>query len=167
MSVEDHRAAARQSVSCAIITVSDSRTEATDRSGDAIAALLLAAGYVVASRTVVPDDPSAIVAAVQLALENPAIHAVITTGGTGVAHRDSTPEAVGPLIEKPLAGFGELFRLLSFAEIGSAAMVSRALAGTSGRKAIFVLPGSEPAARLALNRLIVPELGHILAELAR
>lgn len=167
MSVETHRAAARQSVPCALITVSDTRTDATDRSGHAIQALLLAAGHTVTSRTIVPDESPAIAGAVRIALEDPATLAVITTGGTGVSHRDSTPEAVGPFIEKPLAGFGELFRLLSFGEIGSAAMLSRALAGTCGRKAIFVLPGSEGSVRLALSRLIVPELGHILAELAK
>jgi molybdenum cofactor biosynthesis protein B len=112
----------------------------------------------------VKDDAAAIGAALDAALASGACSAVLLTGGTGVAPRDVTPEAVGPRLERALPGFGELFRSLSFAEIGAAAMASRALAGVARGKPVFALPGSRAAIRLALERLILPELGHLVAE---
>ena len=152
---------------CAVVTVSDTRTAETDHSGKAIADALTEAGHAVVSRTIVRDDPRAIVAAVERALATPEVEAVVATGGSGVSRRDSTPEAIAPLLEKRLDGFGELFRSLSFAEIGPAAMLSRAAAGTARGRVIFILPGSEHAVRLAMTRLILPELGHIVAELSK
>ena len=166
MSVAEHRANAPASVSCGVVTISDSRTLDTDTSGAAIADLLARAGHTVAARRLVPDDPKAVADAVRDVLAFGA-DAVITTGGTGIAHRDTTFEAIAGLLERQLPGFGELFRALSFQDIGSAAMLSRATAGTSGRAVVFVLPGSESAVRLAMEKLILPELGHIVRELRR
>jgi molybdopterin adenylyltransferase len=160
-----HRKDAPKSVRCFVLTISDSRTEATDTSGDAIVELMKAAGHQVVGRTIVRDDPGSVQHAIQ-SNEN-ATDVIITTGGTGITARDSTYEAITSLIDKRLDGFGELFRMLSFAEIGSAAMMSRACAGTIGRTAIFSLPGSEHAVRLAVSKLILPEVGHVVRELRR
>ncbi len=162
-----HRAYAPRSVGCLVLTVSDTRTPEDDTSGKAIAEKLGGAGHVVVERRIVRDDPDAIRAAVLHGIALPAVDVVIATGGTGVSPRDSTPEIVEPLLEKVLHGFGELFRALSFQEIGAAAMLSRALAGTAGRTAIFVTPGSSGAVRLALDRLILPELAHLVGQLKR
>jgi len=152
-------------VRCFVLTISDTRTPATDASGDAIVETLTAAGHAITGRAIVPDDPGAVRAAVggqALAAE-----AIITTGGTGITARDSTFEAISSLLDKRLDGFGELFRMLSYEQIGSAAMLSRACAGTIGRCAVFSLPGSEAAVRLAMTTLIVPEIGHVVRELNR
>jgi molybdenum cofactor biosynthesis protein B len=167
MSIQGHRDAAVQAVGCAIVTVSDTRTVENDRSGQTIADALSGAGHTVLLRLVVRDEETSISAAVRQSLDNPDVSAVVTTGGTGISRRDSTPEAVLPILEKTLEGFGELFRSLSYAEIGTAAMLSRALAGTVGTKVVFILPGSEPAVRFAMDRLVVPELNHILGELRK
>ena len=150
-----------------VLTVSDTRTEASDSGGGAIRELLTAAGHTVAGYRILPDEPAQVRAAVELALANPDVQVVITTGGTGVTSRDSTYEAVAALLHKRLDGFGELFRALSYQEIGAAAMLSRAVAGTVGRKAVFVLPGSEHAVRLAITKLILPELGHLAQQLGK
>lgn len=163
----EHKSSAPRSVACFVLTVSDTRTPETDTSGRAIRELLEAAGHVVVSHGIVRDEPDEVTARVRTALDDPAVQVVITTGGTGITSRDGTFEAVDALLEKRLDGFGELFRLLSFDEIGSAAMMSRATAGTSRGKAIFVLPGSQNAVRLALTRLIVPELPHVVQQLKR
>lgn len=165
MTVQDHKKDAPASVRCFVMTISDSRTEATDTSGDAIVELLESAGHQVAGRRIVKDDP----AMVRGALRSPqaAVDAIITTGGTGITIRDSTYEAISALLDKRLDGFGELFRMLSYEEIGAAAMLSRACAGTLGRTAVFSLPGSPNAVRLAMTKLILPELGHIVRELRR
>jgi molybdopterin adenylyltransferase len=160
-----HKAQAPASVACFILTVSDTRTPDTDSSGRAILELLEAAGHTVADYAIVKDEPSQVAAAVRAQLANEQVRVVITTGGTGVSSRDGTYEAVSALLDKRLDGFGELFRMISFKEIGSAAMMSRATAGTAARKAIFVLPGSENAVRLAMTQLIVPELGHLIQQL--
>jgi molybdenum cofactor biosynthesis protein B len=165
MSVGEHKAHAPASVSCFVLTVSDTRTAETDTSGRAIRELLEHAGHQVAASALVRDDPEQVTAIVRRQLADPATRVIITTGGTGITSRDGTFEAVDRLFEKRLTGFGELFRTLSFQEIGSAAMLSRATAGTVGPKAIFVLPGSESAVRLAMARLIVPELGHVVQQL--
>jgi molybdenum cofactor biosynthesis protein B len=165
VSVTTHRTNAIASVAWFVVTISDTRSAATDTSGEAIATALEAAGHVVAGRRIVPDDPAAVRELV--ASQAGRVQAVITTGGTGITSRDSTYEAIAGLLEKRLDGFGELFRMLSYEEIGSAAMLSRACAGTIGRTAVFSLPGSEPAVRLAMTKLILPELGHVVTELGR
>ena len=162
-----HRAYAPRSVRCAVLTVSDSRTLADDTSGESIAAALGAAGHEIADRAIVRDDATAIAAAVRRGIERADVDAVIVTGGTGVSPRDVTPEAVLPLLDKLLHGFGELFRMLSFEEIGAAAVLSRALAGTAGRTAVYVLPGSRGAVKLGMERLILPELAHLVGQLRR
>ena len=165
VSVPLHRKDARAGVRCFVLTISDTRTPDTDSSGDAIVETLTAAGHEVTGRGIVRDDPAAVrevVGARALAAE-----AIITTGGTGITARDSTFEAIASLLEKKLDGFGELFRMLSYEEIGAAAMLSRACAGTVGRCAVFSLPGSEHAVRLAMTKLIVPEIGHVVRELNR
>lgn len=167
MSVADHKATSPSTVSCFVLTVSDSRTLETETSGKAIAELLAGSGHKVVDRQLVKDEPDLVHALVRAELERGRARVVITTGGTGITSRDSTYEALVSLFDKKLDGFGELFRVLSFQEIGSAAMMSRATAGIAGRSALFLLPGSEAAVRLAMTRLILPELGHILRELNR
>jgi molybdenum cofactor biosynthesis protein B len=162
--LEDHRRAAPAAVPTWIVTVSDSRTLETDLGGALVAALLHEAGHPVVSREIVRDEAAEIAGAVRAALSRDDVRAVILTGGTGIAPRDVTPEAVEPLLERVVPGFGELFRVLSFQEIGSAAMLSRALAGIAKGRVVFVLPGSRGAVRLGLERLVLPELGHLAAE---
>ena len=164
---ESHRSYAPLCVGVAVVTVSDSRTPETDTSGDLIASRILGAGHKVMARAIVPDDPCQIRERVLHAVASQDIDAVVLTGGTGVSPRDSTIECVEPLLQKVLVGFGELFRALSFEEIGAAAMLSRAVAGTAERTAIFAIPGSSGAVRLALDRLIVPELAHLIGQLRR
>ena len=142
-----------------VLTASDSRSAETDESGRLIRDLLTAAGHRVEYYEVLPDDPARIRRALLDHLQT--LDAVIVNGGTGIAARDSTIEAIRPLIDKELEGFGELFRALSFQEIGSAAFLSRALAGISGGKIIVALPGSPNACRLAMEKLLLPELGHM------
>lgn len=167
MSVAEHRALSPSHVACLILTVSDTRTLENDTSGQAIAALLEQAGHTVTARRTVRDEPADVAAILRDAIAGRAARVIITTGGTGISKRDSTYEAVTALFEKQIDGFGELFRMLSFHEIGPAAMLSRATAGVAGGCAIFVLPGSEHAVRLAMERLILPELGHVVRELTR
>ena len=161
---EAHHASAVEAVPTAVITVSDTRTLETDTGGALVVELLEHAGHQVASRAIVPDDANAIAEAVSTALASDATRAVILTGGTGVAPRDVTPESVEPLLERVVPGFGEIFRMLSFEEIGSAALLSRALAGIARGRVVFVLPGSRGAVRLGMERLILPEIGHLAAE---
>ena len=167
MSVADHKSTSPATVSCFVLTVSDSRTLETETSGKAIAELLYAAGHTVVDRLVVKDEPDEVRHIVRTEIERDRVKVIITTGGTGITRRDSTYEALVGLFDKRLDGFGELFRMLSFEEIGSAAMMSRATAGIVGRCALFLLPGSEAAVRLAMTRLIIPELGHVARELNR
>jgi molybdenum cofactor biosynthesis protein B len=165
MSVAVHRKEAPASVACFVLTISDTRTQANDSSGDAIASALTAAGHTVAGRTIVRDDPAAVREVV--AGRARSVQAIITTGGTGITSRDSTYEAIAALLEKRLDGFGELFRMLSYEAVGSAAMMTRAAAGTIGRTVVFMLPGSEHAVRLGMEKLILPEIGHVVRELNR
>ena len=167
MSQTEHKAAAPVRVSCSIVTVSDTRTTANDKSGDAIAELLTAAGHTVADRALVKDEPSDVIRVVRDQLSRDEVQVIITTGGTGLSSRDSTYEALASLIEKHLEGFGELFRMLSYHEIGPAAMLSRAVAGTAGAKIIVSLPGSEGAVRLGLTKLLIPELGHLVQQASK
>jgi molybdenum cofactor biosynthesis protein B len=163
----EHKAHAPASVACYVLTVSDSRTPETDTGGRLIRELLQNAGHTVTGHSIVKDDPQAVTLHVEGQLLAADTQVIITTGGTGITSRDGTFEAIDQLLEKRLDGFGELFRMLSFEEIGASAMMSRAIAGTAAHKAIFVLPGSPNAVRLAMTRLILPELGHVVQQLSR
>jgi molybdenum cofactor biosynthesis protein B len=167
MSVSEHKAAAPRSVRCFVITVSDTRTEDTDSGGRAIVELLQAAGHSIAGRTIVRDDPDSVRGTIERQLANPDVQVIITTGGTGITSRDSTFEAVTGLLQKKLDGFGELFRMLSYQQIGSAAMMSRAIAGLVAGRIVVSLPGSEAAVRLGMERLLIPELGHMVQQASR
>jgi molybdenum cofactor biosynthesis protein B len=163
MGVPEHQAKAQAvgPVAYAVLTVSDTRTEETDDSGRLIQQLCNEAGHRLADYEVVVNEPWRVQAAVRRFLQGPA-QCVIVTGGTGVGRRDLTIEAVSPMLEKVLPGFGELFRWLGYSEIGSAAMLSRALCGVSRGKLVCCLPGSEAAVRLGLSKLLLPELPHLL-----
>ena len=166
MSVEDlHRPSG--AVPCAVLTISDSRSPDTDTSGRAIRELLTRDGHTLVDHGLVADEPADIAAIVADWTARPDIRTVITTGGTGIARRDSSVDAIRALFRAELPGFGELFRRLSFDEIGAAAMLSRSTAGIVERAVVFVLPGSEHAVRLAMTRLILPQLGHLARELAK
>jgi molybdenum cofactor biosynthesis protein B len=165
VSSELHRRDAPSTIRYYVLTISDTRTQANDTSGDAVVELLGARGHVLAGRQIVKDDPGAVRDAVKA--QQFYADVIITTGGTGITLRDSTYEAISGMLDKKLDGFGELFRMLSYEDIGSAAMLSRACAGTIGRAALFSLPGSEPAVRLGVSKLIVPEIGHVVRELRR
>lgn len=167
MSVAEHKSHAPASVSCFVLTVSDTRTLDTETSGRAIADLLTAAGHTVVDRQLVKDDSAAVQEILRAEIARGRARAIVTTGGTGISRRDSTFEAVTGMLDKRLDGFGELFRMLSYQEIGSAAMLSRATAGIASGCVIFMLPGSEAAVRLGVSRLILPELGHIVRELTK
>jgi molybdenum cofactor biosynthesis protein B len=167
MSVSTHRASAPANVRVFVLTVSDTRTLETETSGRAIAELLEAAGHQVIGRALVRDEPVEVASTLRGEIDRGTADVLITTGGTGISARDSTPDAVAALFDKPLDGFGELFRALSFQEIGAAAMLSRATAGIVRGRAVFLLPGSEAAVRLAMTRLILPELGHVVGELRK
>lgn len=166
MSSTEHRRDAPASVTVYVITVSDTRTLETDKSGAAIAAMLEQNGHVVHGRTILRDEPADVRAKV-LDLAVSGIDAVITTGGTGITARDGTFEAVDGLLTKRLPGFGEIFRMISYQQIGAAAMLSRATAGLVDRTVVIVLPGSEHAVRLAMDELVVPELAHLVREARR
>ncbi|MDB4867660.1 MAG: MogA/MoaB family molybdenum cofactor biosynthesis protein [Cohnella sp.] len=163
---EQHKREAPSSVACLIVTVSDTRTTETDKSGTLIRQLLEEHGHSVAAHRIVPDEYEIIAAMLQEAASDPQVEAVLLNGGTGIASRDVTVEAVRAALHKELPGFGEIFRYLSFTEdIGSAAIMSRAIAGTIGHKAVFAMPGSTGAVRLAMTKLILPELGHVMREI--
>jgi molybdenum cofactor biosynthesis protein B len=166
MGHEEHRHEAPRRVSVYVITASDTRGEAEDESGRFLRDAVAAAGHALAGYRIVKDEPAALRAALDAAAEAGA-DAVVVNGGTGIAGRDRTYEAVAGVLEKRLDGFGELFRMLSYAEIGPAAMLSRAVAGVWGGRAIFSVPGSKPAVRLAWEKLLGPELGHVVRELRK
>src|SRR5437867_788725 len=167
MSQAEHKARAPASVRCFVVTVSDTRTDETDTGGRAIVDLLTAAGHIVRGRTIVEDDPDLVRGTIERQLADPDLQAIITTGGTGITSRDSTYEAIAGLLQKRLDGFGELFRMLSYQEIGAAAMMSRACAGLAAGHIVISLPGSEAAVRLAMERLVLPELGHLVQQARR
>jgi len=167
MSHSEHRAAAPSRVRCSVITVSDTRTEDTDTGGRLLRELLTERGHQVVGHSIVRDEPTVLRAAIERQLNTPEVQAVITTGGTGISRRDGSYEVIAELLEKRLDGFGELFRSLSFAEIGPSAMLSRACAGTARGKILISLPGSQNAVRLGLTKLILPELGHLVREVTR
>jgi molybdenum cofactor biosynthesis protein B len=163
----EHKATAPTSVGCYVLTISDTRTEDTDTGGGAIIELLAAAGHRVVGRAIVKDDAAQVRDTIGRQLANPDVKVIITTGGTGISSRDTTYEVISSLLEKRLDGFGELFRMLSYEQIGAAAMLSRAVAGTIGGQVVVSLPGSEAAVRLALEKLLIPELGHLVREAGR
>jgi molybdenum cofactor biosynthesis protein B len=165
--VTDHRAQAPASVRCAVITVSDTRTETTDTSGRAIAEMLAAQGHTIALRVIVPDDAQRIGAVLDDVLRREDVDVVLTTGGTGITARDGTFEIVSARLEKRLDGFGELFRMLSYADVGPAAMLSRACAGLARGRIVVAMPGSEAAVRLAMEKLLLPEIAHMVREARR
>lgn len=160
MSVHAHRKHGPVHVTCGVITASDSRTEADDTSGQRLQELLRAEGHTIGVYRIVKDDPALITEA--LGAVPAAVQVIICTGGTGLAKRDSTFEAISRLLDKEITGFGELFRMLSYEQIGSAAMLSRATAGVMGDRIIFSLPGAPAAVDLAMTKLILPELGHLV-----
>jgi molybdenum cofactor biosynthesis protein B len=159
-----HRKDAVASVPTVVVTVSDTRTLETDTGGGLVAELLESAGHRVLHRAIVPDEPTAIGAALDEAVAREESRAVIFTGGTGVAPRDVTPDTIEPRLARVIPGFGELFRQLSYDDIGSAAILSRALAGIVEGRVVFVLPGSRGAVSLGMEKLILPEIGHLAAE---
>lgn len=167
MSAEQHRQSAPTVLGFALITVSDSRAAADDVSGRALAGLAREAGHRVEAADLVPDDVAAIRRAVRQALSMEGVDVVVLTGGTGFSPRDVTLDAVDPLLEKRVEGFGELFRMLSYQQVGAAAMLSRAAAGLVGSRAVFLLPGSPKAVVLAMEKLILPEAGHLLGQARR
>jgi molybdenum cofactor biosynthesis protein B len=160
------RVEAPASIRCGVITISDTRTPDTDTSGAAIRDALQGAGHTVVRYELAHDEPAEIVGLVR-DLADAGCQVILTNGGTGIARRDSTFEAIDSLLEKRLPGFGEFFRMLSFADIGPAAMLSRATAGTFREALIFCLPGSTGAVRLAMEKLILPELPHLVWEILR
>jgi len=167
-STQAHREAAGQrSAHCCVLTVSDTRTLDTDKGGSAIVTRLEAAGHTIYDRQIVPDEPEQIEALVRRWLADPQAQLIITTGGTGIARRDTTVEIIDRLLDKKLDGFGELFRMLSWEEVGPASMLSRALGGLAGEAWVFALPGSLNAVGLAMDKLILPELSHLLWERSR
>lgn len=169
MSHIDHRSHAERQVDairCAVLTISDTRTFADDRGGQYARDALSDAGHVVSHYTIVKDDPAAVVATID-AWILAGTQVVVTTGGTGISRRDTTIDAVEPQLTRVLPGFGEIFRMLSYEQVGAAAMLSRAIAGTWGTSLVFCLPGSPNAVELAMTRLIVPELRHLVWETLR
>lgn len=165
--VHKHRESAPETVRVAIVTISDTRTRETDTGGDIAEELLKGAGQEVVERRIVRDEVVGIRNNLVDLLARSDVDAVVTTGGTGISARDTTYEVIERMIEKRLDGFGEIFRMLSYEEIGAAAMMSRSLAGSVGSKFIASLPGSRNAVRLAVEKLLVPELSHVVFELRK
>lgn len=163
----EHKATAPRTLGCWVLTISDTKTPETDTSGAVIRELLTAAGHRVVGSAIVRDEPADVQRVVRAACADAAVHAVITTGGTGITSRDSTFEAIEALLDKRLPGFGELFRMLSYADVGAAAMLSRAQMGIHARRIVVSLPGSPNACRLAVEKLLVPELPHLVREVSR
>ena len=164
---EQHRATAPTAVGCFVLTVSDTRTPDNDTGGQVIRDLLAGGGHTVVGSRIVRDEPTDVARVVREACTDPRVQVVILTGGTGITSRDSTFEAVEALLDKRLPGFGELFRVLSYEKVGAAAMLSRAQMGIHARRIVVSLPGSPNACRLALEKLLLPELGHLVREVSR
>lgn len=168
MSTQEHKNQAPKTVNCKIITVSDTRNKETDKSGGLMIALLEEAGHRIVDYVIVKDDILPIKEEVLKGSIRADIDVILTNGGTGIAKRDVTIETIQSLVEKEIVGFGELFRMLSYQEdIGSAAILSRAIAGVINNKAVFSTPGSTGAVKLAMNKLILPEIGHVVRELKK
>ena len=162
-----HHRTQNRPVNCYILTVSDTRTHETDKGGKEIKKQLKTGNHNIIGYSIVTDNPSNIKNLVLQEIEKEETEVIIITGGTGISHRDNTPEVITPLLDKILPGFGELFRMLSYHQIGSASILSRALAGICKNKIIFVIPGSVAAVDLAMKKLIIPELSHLKYELAK
>jgi molybdenum cofactor biosynthesis protein B len=162
--VTEHRERARRALNLAVITVSDTRTVETDSSGTLIVALATEAGHRIVERQIVRDEPDEMSPLIQSLCDGDRVDAILMTGGTGISPRDQTFETVSALLTKPLPGYGELFRMLSYEEIGSAALLSRAVGGLIGTTAILVMPGSRGGVELAMRKIILPELPHIVSE---
>ncbi len=167
MGVKEHRRHGAKVVVTAILTISDTRNRRTDETGRILRQGFEKAGHKVIRQGIVKDERREIRAWLRDALSDQRIHLIVTNGGTGIARRDVTVETVRPLLEKEISGFGELFRMLSHKQIGSAAMMSRALAGVSNRKVVVCIPGAPDSARLALAELLLPEMGHLVWEAKR
>jgi molybdenum cofactor biosynthesis protein B len=165
--VQEHRASSPEDVACAVVTVSDTRTPQTDSGGQLVCELLAAAGFRIAAREIIPDDPARMRSLIERFRDDGRVAAVLLTGGTGLSSRDQTFETVSAMITRPLPGYGELFRMLSYHEIGAAAMLSRAVGGLVGTTVVLTMPGSPAAVRLAVEKLIVPELRHLVREARR
>lgn len=163
-SADLHRSQAPAQLSCAVVTVSDTRTLETDTSGKLIVDYLESAGHRIVDRAMVRDEPAQIRPLLERLIHNPQVEAILLTGGTGISPRDQTYETVSGLLTKPLFGYGELFRMLSYAEIGPACLLTRAVGGIAGRTVILTMPGSTPAVKLAMEKIILPELPHIVRE---
>ncbi|MBV9452886.1 MAG: MogA/MoaB family molybdenum cofactor biosynthesis protein [Rubrobacter sp.] len=166
-STEKHRKASPECIRVAIITISDTRTTETDTGGNIIVDSMQRAGHEVVYREIVTDDAPHINESLERLLVEANVDAIVTTGGTGISARDTTYEVVSRMLDKKLDGFGELFRMLSYEEVGAAAMLSRAIAGAVGLKFVACLPGSTNAVRLATEKLLVPEIPHIVFELRK
>jgi molybdenum cofactor biosynthesis protein B len=168
MSTQEHKAEAPKHVSCMVITVSDTRTKETDKSGQLMKQLIEEEGHSMLLYDIVPDEPEQVLQSIHRGLEHSEIEVILLNGGTGIAMRDTTYETVSSILDKEMPGFGEIFRYLSYTEdIGSAAILSRAVAGTTQGKAVFSTPGSSGAVRLAMTKIIIPELGHVVRELRK
>lgn len=167
MSHLEHRKTSPQSVTCAVLVISDSRTEETDESGKLLKEKLAGNGHRVADYAIVKNDSEAVRQKIEGLLAQDEVQVIITSGGTGVSHRDVTVETVTPLLEKTMDGFGELFRNLSYIEIGTASIMSRAIAGVADGKVILCIPGSLGAVKLAVEKIILPEIGHMVREATR
>jgi molybdopterin adenylyltransferase len=164
---EEHKSQGPPSVRCAVITVSDTRTLETDTGGQAVIVHLTAAGHTVVVREIIPDDPARMRPLLELLRDRADLDAILMTGGTGITTRDQTYETVSSLLDKLLPGYGEIFRLISFQEIGPAAILSRATGGLLGRKVLLTMPGSPAAVRLAMEKIVIPELPHLMREAQR
>ena len=162
--VSEHRAAAPVSLMLAVMTVSDTRTFENDTSGALIVSMAEAAGHRIAERVIVADEPEHMTPLLRSFSEREGLHAILITGGTGISPRDQTYETVSALLTKPLPGYGELFRMLSYAEIGPACLLSRAVGGLIGDRVVLVMPGSRAAVEMAMGKIILPELPHIVRE---
>ncbi|MBO0960084.1 molybdenum cofactor biosynthesis protein MoaB [Neobacillus sp. MM2021_6] len=168
MSTQEHKKEAPKSVHCKVITVSDTRDKETDKSGKLMITLLEGAGHTIVDYVIVKDEAAQIQNEIVKGCDRGDIDVILTNGGTGIAKRDVTIETVQNLLEKEIVGFGELFRMLSYQEdIGSSAILSRAIAGVVKNKAVFSTPGSTGAVKLAMNKLILPELGHVVREIRK
>ena len=164
---EEHRQQAPHAVGCAVVTVSDTRSLENDTGGSTVSERLLSAGHRVTAREIVPDEPAILRTLVAKLAQTADVEAILLTGGTGIATRDQTPETLRDLFTKELPGYGELLRALSFEEIGPAAMLSRAMGGLIDQTVVLMMPGSTSAVRLAMDKLILPELGHLVSHARR
>ena len=164
---QEHKASAPRTIRCAVITVSDTRTLENDSGGQQVVDRLLRAGHLVVAREIIRDDPQAMRQLLGSMRGQDELDAILMTGGTGITSRDQTYETVTSMLSKSLPGYGELFRMLSYQEIGSAAMLSRATGGLLEQKVLLTMPGSPAAVALAMEKLILPELGHLVREARR